>query len=219
MEFYHVLNRGVDKKDIVLDDGDRMRFVHSLYAFNDVKQVPNTITQQKVWSDMERKRDCLVKLHCWCLMNNHYHLLLSPADDDLAKLSLYMKKLNGGYAKFFNEKYERSGYLWQGKYKRVHIKQDAQFTYIPYYIHLNPLDISNKLWREGRIEDFDSASLHLNSYRWSSFQDYCGTKNFPSLLYTEELSRLLGDKDSQYKQIKRILSDSVLAANSNSLET
>jgi len=81
-----------------------------------------------------------------------------------------------GYAKFFNEKYDRSGYLWQGRYKKILIETDAHFNYIPYYIHLNPLDRLHKQWRVGGVTDCTKALDVLDTYRWSSYLDYQGTK-------------------------------------------
>lgn len=207
MEIYHVLNRGVEKRDVVLDDNDRMRFIRSLYLFNDTKNAPNSVSQPVKWQN-NKQRVCLVNIHAWCLMNNHYHLLLSPAEDDLKNISLFMKKLNMGYAKFFNEKYERSGYLWQGKYKKILINNDSQFQYIPYYIHLNPLDYTNYEWRSGKVSCENQERIHeqLLKYRWSSYLDYNGSKNFPSLIYTDLISKILIDKPNQDKQIKFIVS-------------
>jgi len=205
MDVYHVLNRGVEKRDVVLHDDDRMRFVRSLYIFNDINNAPNSVSQSTRWhSDIERT--CLVHIHAWCLMNNHYHIILSPADDDVKNISLFMKKLNMGYAKFFNEKYERSGYLWQGKYKKILIERNSQFNYIPYYVHLNPLDYTHYEWRKGGVQDTSSAKQHLDNYRWSSFLDYNNKRNFPSILYTDLLKDILGSKEHQEKQINAIIS-------------
>lgn len=205
MDVYHVLNRGVEKKDIVLNDDDRMRFVRSLYIFNDKNNAPNSVSQPAQWkADIERT--CIVNIHAWCLMNNHYHILLSPADDDIKNVSLFMKKLNMGYAKFFNEKYERSGYLWQGRYKKILIERDSQFNYIPYYVHLNPLDYTHHEWRIGNVKDTSLAKYHLDNYRWSSFFDYNNKRNFPSILYTDLMKSVLGSKEHQEKQINTIIS-------------
>ena len=122
MELYHVLNRGVDKRDVVIDDSDRLRFVHSLFVFNDKNPLnENHRLKGETLSASDRKP--LVHIHAWCLMSNHYHLLLSPIDDDLSLLSRFMKKLNMGYARYFNERHKRSGYLWQGKYKKIRSKE------------------------------------------------------------------------------------------------
>ena len=85
-------------------------------------------------------------------MSNHYHLLLTPAVEN--GIALFMKKINGGYVKYFNEKYERKGTLFEGKYKRIIIKNEAHFIHLPYYIHLNPLDLAAPEWRERKIKNY-----------------------------------------------------------------
>jgi len=219
MDFYHVLNRGVEKRDVVIDDGDRQRFVRSLYVFNDTKSAPNSVSQAVQWDDAKRSRDVLVHLHAWCLMNNHYHLLLSPKDDDVKNISKFMRKLNMGYAKFFNEKYGRSGYLWQGRYKKILIKRDGHFLHIPYYIHLNPLDYTYPQWRTGQVIDTEQAYQSLLDYRWSSFLDYNQQHNFPSLIIKNVFSDLLGDSEVQHREIKKLISGGLLADCSKELET
>ena len=120
-------------------------------------------------------------------MKNHYHLLLSARTED--GLSLFLRKLNVGYANYFNKRYKRSGTLFQGRTKKILIEKDAQFNYIFHYIHLNPLDYlaGAKGWRirsKGEIRNAKEALEYLKKYRWSSYLDYIGEKNFPSLLTT-----------------------------------
>jgi len=219
MEIYHVLNRGVEKRNVVLDEGDRVRFVSSLYTFNDRKPAENAITQKRSRFFTTKPRDTLVQIYAWCLMKNHYHLLLSPVNDDTKNLSLFMKKLNMGYAKFFNDKYDRSGYLWQGKYKRIQIKRDSHFQYLPYYIHLNPLDYSHPTWRDGKVTDTQAAINTLMKYKWSSLLDYYGKRNFPSVICPDLLNSILGDTESQTRIIKRIITDDTLGSESSVFET
>ena len=213
------MNRGVEKRKVVLNDDDRQRFVKSLYVFNDSRPAPNAVTQSGRWSRPNNKRDLLVKIHAWCLMDNHYHILLSPIADEVSNISKFMKKLNMGYAKFFNEKYDRSGYLWQGKYKKVRIERDSHFIHIPYYIHLNPLDFKFKSWRNGNLNNIDQAITFLDDYRWSSWQDYAKKRNFPSILHTGQLSSVLGTRDMQVDEIKRMVSDELKASKSFIIET
>jgi putative transposase len=217
MEIYHVLNRGVDKRTVVLDDSDRLRFVHSLFVFNDAKRLDENHRKAGVaLSASDRKP--LVHIHAWCLMDNHYHLLVSPVGDDLKNLSKFMKKLNMGYARYFNERHERSGYLWQGKYKKIHIEQDAHFLYIPYYIHLNPLDFALKEWRTGEVQDINEAMKLLVDYRWSSYLDYNGTKNFPSIITKDILAQILSDGDNQNIQISKIITTADLSQDASLIE-
>lgn len=211
MELYHALNRGVEKRALFLNDKDRMRFVHDLYEFNDITPAPEFV---KCWDfvnpdiHMRKPRKCIVEIHGWCIMENHYHLLLSELID--GGISLFLRKLNVGYANYFNEKYKRSGTLFQGRTKRILIDSDAHFLHILHYIHLNPLDLhkSSANWRERKIENAAEAVRHLENYRWSSFLDYTGKRNFPSVITTE----LFGDVFRNYgKALALYLKDIELA--------
>jgi putative transposase len=135
----------------------------------------------------------IVDIHGWCLMGNHYHLLLSERIE--GGMSEFLKKLNGGYAKYFNEKNDRAGALFQGKSKRVLIDSDAHYLYILHYIHLNPLDFLSgaNRWREPKVTSTQKALSHLEDYRWSSYLDYCGTRNFPSILTKSVFSETFRD--------------------------
>lgn len=200
MEIVHTLNRGVDKRIIFLDDWDRFRFIHNLYEFNDQDRVEarnifhkhsksgfSDIASQKV---ERKKRKLLVNIHCFCLMPNHYHLLLSPRVKD--GISKFMKKLNMGYAKYFNQKYKRTGALFEGRYKAVPVIDEAHFIHLPYYIHLNPLDLVAPEWRNRTMRNPQKAIKFLENYRWSSFLDYIGKKNFPSVTSRSLFSRFFG---------------------------
>ena len=186
MGFYHVLNRGVDKRNIFLDGRDRARFVHDLYEFNDTKAANNTLHRSQ-HNDLRSRyveipREKIVDIHGWCLMNNHYHLLLSErVDGGIVK---FIRRLNIGYAKYFNERYKRTGTLFQGRTKKILIKSDGHFLHILHYIHLNPLDYLPQAtsWREHKLSNATNAFAHLEKYRWSSFLDYVGNPNFPSII-------------------------------------
>jgi len=204
MIFYHILSRGVDKRKIFLNDEDYLRGIHDLFEFNDVEPVNNlTYFFRKESKDVGRPyikreaRKLLVKIHAFCFMPNHYHLLLSAVVEN--GIPLFMKKFNGGYAKYFNEKYERKGTLFEGRYKKVIIKDEAHFIHLPYYIHLNPLDLIAPEWRERRLNNFIKAMKFLDSYRWSSHLDYVGKKNFPSVTQRDFLLEFFGGHE-QYKR-------------------
>jgi len=214
MEFWHLIGRGVEKRNIVLDDSDRVRFIHDLYVFNDVNPTPNFVVLDR--HDNTRKRERLVDIHSFCLMKNHYHLLVSERIE--GGISLFMQKLNMGYTKYFNEKYERSGALWQGKYRKVLIERDAHFLYIPFYIHLNPLDYVASEWRSGKVKDTQKALGSLLEYRWSSHLDYLGVHNFPSLIRTDILKPILGTRKNYENMITEIIRDPGLARDSEFLE-
>ena len=213
MDFYHVINRGVEKRDVFLDDGDFIRFIHDMYVFNDVRSAPNYIVKER---QHVRQRKMLVHVHAYCLMKNHYHLLLSPNTEN--GISAFMQKLNMGYSKYFNDKYERSGVLWQGIFKKIHVTRDAHFMYIPYYIHLNPLDFIHPEWRAGAIKNPGQALAFLREYRWSSHLDYLGVKNFPSVIYPVQLAGVLGNRSQYEREIRDVISSPHLANKSLDIE-
>ena len=183
-----------------MDDADRVRFIRSMFLFNDKKYVSSTTRKDTGGKTLmvEGKRDLLVHIHAYCLMDNHYHMLLSAHNDDEKLISLFMKKLNKGYSRYFNEKYKRNGALWQGKYKKIHIIDDAHFLHIPYYIHLNPLDAKFPKWRDGGLKNSKEALAWLRTYRWSSHLDYLGEKNFRSVLDMD----ILGDPNNLSTNIR-----------------
>lgn len=194
MDLFHALNRGVDKRIIFQDNQDYARFVHDMYAFNTTEAASNTRrtkmfdlrsrTSDEVSHTEMRSGEQLVDIHGWCLMGNHYHLLLGARVE--GGLSLFLRRLNVGYAKYFNERYKRSGTLFQGRTKKILIDTDAHLLHILNYVHLNPLDLLESAadWRGGVIGDSDAAINYLHSYKWSSFNDYAGKRNFPSVITT-----------------------------------
>ncbi len=201
MELFHVLNRGVDGRDIFIENRDYLRFVHNLYEFNDSTAADNNIGFHFKHRDIvspyvPRSRNLLVDIHGWVLMKNHYHLLLSERVE--GGISLFLRKLNVGYAKYLNERLGRTGTLFQGRTKKILIDHTAHFLYILHYIHFNPLDYLSgaEKWRvrsKGALRNTEKALEYLDSYRWSSYLDYTGVKNFPSILMTSFFRESLGD--------------------------
>lgn len=203
---YHILNRGVDKRIIFLNDEDRFRFVHDLFEFNNTEPINNAtyfFNQSKAFARpyIERKpRKLLVEVLSFSIMPNHYHLMLRPLYDD--GVFRFIKRLNMGYAMYFNQKYERSGALFQGRYKAVRIVNEAHFIHLPYYIHLNPLDLISPEWRERKMKNHEKAIKFLDNYRWSSHLDYLGKKNFPSVTQREFLLEFFGGPKGYENNIK-----------------
>jgi len=196
---YHILSRGVDKRKIFSDDKDYLRFIHDLFEFNDIESPTNlnyffkknSMVIARPYIHDKRPRKLLVEILTFCLMPNHYHLLLRPRFDN--GITKFMKKLNMGYARYFNEKYKRSGTLFEGRYKSISVKNEAHFIHLPFYIHLNPLDLKSPEWRNKEVIKF------LENYRWSSFPDYVGKKNFPSVTQREFLLEFF-EGPEQYKK-------------------
>ncbi len=183
--FYHVFNRGVEKRKIFLDKFDFLRFVHYLFVLNDKEQVLSTYRRTKahergLTSFIDKPREVLVDVVCFCLMPNHYHLLLRQRVE--GGISKFMQKLGTGHTMYFNERYERSGVLFQGSFKAVHVETDAQLTHLSRYIHLNPVDMIESKWKERGVRNKKKVFKFLENYRWSSYPDHIGKKNFPSVI-------------------------------------
>ena len=197
---YHVYNRGVDKREIFSDDSDRQRFLACLYHFNDTAQVKNIERLCDIQSRTNDEREKLVEILAFTLMPNHFHLLVKPLAED--GVSEFMKKLGIGYTHYFNIKNERSGSLFQGKYKFVRIEDDEQLNYIPYYIHFNPIEIVETNWKKREISNKEQTLNFLKSYRWSSLQDYLGKSNFSKIIDKELLEDYLGPPEQLEKDIE-----------------
>jgi putative transposase len=201
--FYHVFDRGVEKRNIFRDNNDYIRFIHDLYEFNDKKPAPPYIRRNS--SDVGRptsyivERDKLVNLHTFVLMPNHYHAIIEPIKEN--GVYLFVKKLHSGYARGFNEKHKRSGYLFQGRYKDVYIKDDEQLAHLVCYIHSNPLSLWKENWKDKKLTKLEikQAIKFLEKYKWSSHLDYWGIKNFPSIINNKFLLELFGGLEKYRK--------------------
>lgn len=205
-EIYHVYNRGTDKRLIFQEEIDYIRFIHDLFEFNDTADagkpyIPPSLKKTKQSPEVnlreieKQPRELLVEILAFCLMPNHFHLLLRQKIDN--GIPKFMLKLGTGYTNYFNKKYERGGVLFQGSYKHVQITEQNHFVHLPYYIHLNPLDLITPAWREGILYDLQKILRFLKTYRWSSYLDYVGIKNFPSVTQRALLAETLGTSHEQ----------------------
>ena len=193
-EIYHVYNRGVEGRNVFSDKVDYLRFIHNLFEFNDTAPAGKFSVKSEA-KPPTMSREILVDILAYCLMPNHFHLMLREQNEN--GISKFMQKLGTGYTVYFNQKHERSGVLFQGVYKSVRITEDIHFQYLPFYIHLNPLDLLYPDWREGTVENTTKALQFLENYRWSSYLDYMGKKNFPSVINNSILTEVLSKPDDQ----------------------
>ncbi len=113
--FYHIINRGVEQRAVFKENGDYEYFLEQL-------------------SNLSKNFN--IAIHNYCLMNNHYHLLIETREENLSK---FMRQLNGIYAIYFNKKYKRSGHLWQGRFKSWYVTDEAYLYTLILYIEQNPL--------------------------------------------------------------------------------
>ena len=156
--FYHVTSRGNERKDIFKSKRDRERFLEYLES---ATQRYNAV------------------IHVYCMMDNHYHLLLETPSGNLPQI---MRHLNGAYTTYFNVKRKRSGHLFQGRYKAILVDIDEYAKELSRYIHLNPV--------RAKMVAIPEA------YTWSSYQFYIGKQKSPEWLYIDFILSYFGKKVS-----------------------
>lgn len=170
---YHVTSRGNERKDVFKSQKDREQFLEYLEsAVNRYEAV----------------------IHAYCLMNNHFHILLETPSGNLSKI---MQHINGAYTNYFNMKRKRSGHLFQGRYKAIVIEADEYAQQLSRYIHLNPVRANIV----GKPEE----------YRWSSYLDYVGERKRPEWLETSTILDYFGkgeDRFTKYRGFVEELLDS-----------
>lgn len=174
-EQYHIYSRGVEKRKIFMNAKDYDRFIALLYIMNQNDQfiIGNFLqNKSKKLKDVfkEKREKTLVSILGYCLMPNHFHLILYEHTE--GGISRFMGKLLTAYSMYFNTKYERSGPLFTRPFRSEHIKNESQFMYIFSYVHLNPISIINGKWKEEGIKNKKEAKEFLEKYPYSSFLDF-----------------------------------------------
>ena len=163
---YHITSRGNERKKIYRDDGDKEKFLGLL-------------------EDYKNRYNFLI--HCFVLMDNHYHLVIETLRPNLIKI---MHGLNSGYTGYFNKKYKRSGHLFQGRYKAIIVDKENYLLELSRYVHLNPLraKIINK----------------PQDYKWCSYGGYIRKKEVNNLNNYNWLLSIFGNEEKksrrQYKE-------------------
>jgi len=181
-EFYHIYNRGVDKRGIFLDDQDRNRFIRLMFICNGAFPVVYRNTQKLSLSEI-RVGNKLSAVGAYCLMHNHFHILVKETEE--GGTVKFMSKLLTAYSSYFNRKYERTGTLFGAKFKSSHLDSDEYLKYMFAYIHLNPLKILDPNWKEKTL-DLKTAKNFLDKYFCSSHADYAiGTREESVILNKE----------------------------------
>ncbi|MCX6722961.1 MAG: transposase [Candidatus Staskawiczbacteria bacterium] len=199
-EIYHVVFRAVGDAVVFNDEDDYYRGIFSIYEFNNKNFVtirekrvlrnrfrgkiktyrsPRPVSLNGLWVD---ERDKLVEILAFAFMPNHIHLLVRQLKDN--GISQFMQKVGGGYANYFNKKYDRKGHLFN-QFRAVLVKTNKQFKNVFVYIHANPISLIEPGWKEKGIENPDKVTEFLENYKWSSYQDYINKKNFPSVTERE----------------------------------
>lgn len=214
-DIYHVLNRGYEKRNIFLDKFDYLRFIESLFYFNDkaLVKVRDARKGYKLEYALQHtgqtgvleqpKKIPLVDILSFVLMPNHYHLILQETTS--GGISKFMQKIGNGYSGYFNEKYSRErgmGGIFQGRYKSVPVKNDMQLTTVFAYVHTNPVELIEPKWKDFIVKDKQKTLSFLDGYKWSSFHDYAGKETFPEVTERKFFLEFFGGNDACKKVIE-----------------
>jgi putative transposase len=184
-KYYHIYNRGNSKQKIFFDDKDYERFVKYLYLCNTLKNINfrEDIIGNEINAFEFDRGEPIVSIGAWTLIPNHFHLYLtipfSPrpgrgekGENGENEISVFMQKLSVSYVNYLNEKYDRSGSLFEGPFKAKIIKDDFYAKYIFSYIHLNSIKLIQSDWKDKGIRNTQKALNFLKNYKWSSYLDY-----------------------------------------------
>jgi len=197
-EYYHIYNRGNDKRNIFLNVRDYVRFLflilyfRSPLSFYNLGRIVSYFVRHRVFNTGDEKgvaKSRYVDLIAFCLMPNHFHLIVREAKEK--GISKYMQRVLDAYTKYFNEKYNRSGHLFQGPYQIVHVESNEQLIYLSAYIHRNPREL--RKWRDRE-----------KNYPWSSYQDYIKEDRWSGLLRPQ----ILLDQYETKKEYERAVDES-----------
>lgn len=182
--FYHLYNRGVEKRNIFLDNQDFAVFISYLKTYllpKDRELLQTTLTYSvSSYAEKEKAHKLLmlknfageIELHAYALLPNHFHLLIKQISEN--SMNQFVQSLLVRYSGYFNRKYKRVGKLFQGVYKAVLVNSDEQLLHLSRYIHLNPL-----IWTSLPVARWNETNLP------SSMQDYLFPKN--GFVHTEQI--------------------------------
>jgi putative transposase len=184
-EYYHIYSRGVEKRKIFMNTKDYNRFMALLYIMNqDAPFIVGNFLRDKNKSlrDIfkEEREKSLVSILGYCLMPNHFHLILYEKTEN--GISKFMNKLLTAYSMYFNLKYARSGPLFTHPFRSEHLSNESQYMYIFSYVHLNPLSIIDRKWKEDGVKNKKEATKFLEQYQFSSYQDFLKTNRLESVI-------------------------------------
>jgi putative transposase len=218
--YLHVYNRGTRKMEIVRDNKDKWRFIQAIRFFNDSSPsqnivrdilsvqnknslVLNTDRPESVfemgWPPDWPDKDPLVKILCYCLMPNHFHLLLKEIKE--GGISKFMQKIGIGFTNYFNLKYKEKGSLFQGSYKGKVVKKQRYIEYLSVYIQvINVLELFPG-GLELALKNIDEAMKFAESYIFSSYLDCLGLRN--SLIIDKDVLGEIFPTPEKYRNFVR----------------
>ncbi|HEY4522397.1 MAG TPA: transposase [Candidatus Paceibacterota bacterium] len=168
-EWFHCYGRGIEKRNTFRDKRDYERFLHLIYLANSERPIHRSNLRNPTLADVTaiKRGDPLVSIGAFCLMPNHFHLLVKEIRE--GGVSRFMQKLGTAYTMFFNLKYERTGGLFAKPFRSKHINEDIYFQWALQYVHCNPAELYEPKWKEGTVRNISSLESKLLSYPYGSF--------------------------------------------------
>ena len=193
-KYYHIYNRGVDKRSIFEDRKDLDRFFQSIKEFNSVEPIGSIF--ENSFND-NKGIEKLVEIICYCLNPNHFHFVLRQLVEN--GISEFMKRM-GGYTWYFNNRYKRNGALFQGRFKSSHINSNEYLLHVSAYVNLNnrfkgePYNLSKSSWDEyiGKGNDcICSSDIVLGQFKTQKEYQKFAESSLKGILRRKELEKEL----------------------------
>lgn len=183
--YYHIYNRGVEKRNIFLDHKDYIVLLHFLKRYL-TPPLPdkNNKVRPRFKTDIFEQ----IQLIAYCLMPNHFHLMIKQSTKKA--ITHFMRALMNSYVFYFNKRYKRTGTLFQGKYKAVLVENEPYLLHLTRYIHLNPIELG-------------FTGSDLAEYKYSSYKEFLGERQ-TSWVHSKEVLQYF--KTAQRINLKDILS-------------
>lgn len=185
-EWYHCYTRSIDKRTVFETSRDYERFLQALYVCNGTRTTQRS-TLYKPSHDrfftLPRGHP-LVAIGSYCLMPNHFHLLMREIRD--AGISTFMQKLGTSFSMYFNVSRAHVGNVFIKPFRSKHIDDDRYLKQVAQYIHLNPIELFEHAWKLGRVKNMRTIERKLREYRYSSLPDYCGVKRVENAILDVE---------------------------------
>lgn len=200
-EFYHIYNRGNSKQVIFRDDEDRGRFLYLLFLANGSRRFSTRdIVEAKNIFEYDRG-ESFVSIGAYTLMPNHFHLLITQGEN--GSISKFMQKLSTAYSMYYNQKYKRTGALFEGKFKASHVSNDRYMRYLFSYIHLNAVKLIDPTWKKKGVKNKKAALQYIENYTWSSYVDYLNLKDrqYAAILDKKQFPPYFSSKEALQKEI------------------
>lgn len=171
-EWYHCFSRGIDKRETFTHTIDYKRFLGLLYVTNSTPAIHRSDMRSAALADVlsASRGKPLVDIGAFCLMPNHFHLLLREISQ--GGISSFMRKLGTAYTMYFNIRHDRTGNLFTKPFRSKHVSDDRYLQRVLQYIHCNPAETFEAGWKEGRVANMALLQKKLMTYPYSSFRAF-----------------------------------------------